>query len=78
MRYKALNYYTDGLPLIEADDTFAAGYGNNTLTAIKSGVQNGIKHELTGFVDCYNKDGQELNIVLCGGDSIFFDTLLKK
>ena len=77
MRYKALNYYTDGLPLIEADDAFAADYGNNTVTAIKSGVQNAIKYELTGFVDSYNKDGQKLNIVLCGGDSIFFDTLLK-
>jgi type III pantothenate kinase len=77
MRYKALNYYTAGLPLINTDKTFTGDYGNNTTTAILSGVQNGIKHELTGFVESYKKDGEELNIILCGGDGIFFDTLLK-
>jgi type III pantothenate kinase len=77
MRYKALNNYTAGLPLIEADEAFTGNYGNSTAAAIRSGVQNGIKYELTGFINSYKKDGQELNIVLSGGDSIFFDTLLK-
>ena len=77
MRYKALNYYTAGLPLIDADEGFKAAYGNTTVAAIQSGVQNGIKYELDGFIESYKKDVQELNIVLCGGDSIFFDTLLK-
>lgn len=77
MRYKALNYFTSGLPLISADESFTDNYGNSTATAIQSGVQNGIKNELTGFMESYKKAGQELNIVLCGGDSIFFDTLLK-
>jgi type III pantothenate kinase len=77
MRYKALNYYTSGLPLISADETFEGDYGNNTTAAIRSGVQNGIKHELTGFMESYKKDMEDLNIVLSGGDSIFFDTLLK-
>ncbi len=77
MRYKALNYFTSGLPLISADENFIDNYGNSTATAIQSGVQNGIKNELTGFMESYKKAGQELNIVLCGGDSIFFDTLLK-
>jgi type III pantothenate kinase len=77
MRYKALNNYTAGLPLISADEAFDASYGNNTTAAIRSGVQNGIKYELSGFIKSYRKDGEELNIVLSGGDSIFFDTLLK-
>ena len=77
MRYKALNHYTSGLPLITADETFKGDYGNSTTTAIRSGVQNGIKHELTGFMEGYKEDMQALNIVLSGGDSIFFDTLLK-
>ena len=77
MRYKALNYYTDGLPLINADENFDRGYGNDTVSAIRSGVQNGIKYELMGFIESYKKAGDELNIVLSGGDSIFFDTLLK-
>ena len=77
MRYKALNYYTDGLPLINADEHFDKEYGDSTDSAIRSGVQNGIKYELTGFIESYKKAGDELNIVLSGGDSIFFDTLLK-
>ena len=77
MRYKALNYYTEGLPLISADENFAENFGSNTVNAIRSGVQNGIKYELTGFIEGYIKDGQVPNIVVTGGDSIFFDTLLK-
>jgi len=77
MRYKALNNYTAGLPLINADEEFTAKSGNDTTSAIVSGVQNGIKYELEGFIKSYKKDGEELNIVLSGGDSIFFDTLLK-
>lgn len=77
MRYKALNYYTAGLPLINADAEFNTEYGNNTETAIRSGVQNGIKYELTGFIESYRNSNPQLNIVLSGGDSIFFDTLLK-
>jgi len=77
MRYKALNYYTDGLPLISADNGFTEKYGKNTAAAIRSGVQNGIKYELTGFIESYKNDQHDLNIILSGGDSIFFDTLLK-
>ena len=77
MRYKALNYYTDALPLITIDDQFDDGYGNDTISAIRSGVQNGVKYEVTGFIESYRKNEPELNIILTGGDGIFFDTLLK-
>jgi type III pantothenate kinase len=77
MRYKALNYYTGALPLINANATFENDYGDDTTTAILSGVQNGIKYEVTGFIESYQNSEPELNIILSGGDSIFFDTLLK-
>jgi len=77
MRYNALNYYTSGLPVVKADETFNESYGKDTQTAIRSGVQNGVKYELEGFIKDYKKDEQQLNIILTGGDSIFFDTLLK-
>ncbi len=77
MRYNALNYYTGALPLIESDAEFATNYGNNTTTAIQSGVQNGLKYEITGFIESYTKSYPQLNIILTGGDAIFFDTLLK-
>ena len=77
MRYKALNYYTGALPLINADDAFDNTYGDDTASAMLSGVQNGIKYELTGFIESYRNKEPELNIILSGGDSNFFDTLLK-
>lgn len=77
MRYKALNYYTGALPLLNPDDRYNDFYGNDTTSAIRSGVQNGIKYEVTGFIESYQKKHPELNIILTGGDSIFFDTLLK-
>jgi type III pantothenate kinase len=77
MRYKAVNHYTAALPLLQAEESFDAAYGDDTRTAILSGVQNGIKYELEGFIKNYIKTGKAYNIILCGGDSIFFDTLLK-
>ena len=77
MRYKALNYYTGALPLLNEDAGFNDISGNDTRSAITSGVQNGIKYELEGFIKSYQSDKKELNIILTGGDSIFFDTLLK-
>ncbi len=77
MRYNALNHYTAGLPVVKQDDTFESNSGDDTETAIRSGVQNGIKFELNGFIESYAKNKQQLNIILTGGDSIFFDTLLK-
>ena len=63
--------------MVDEDAGFNATYGNDTQTAIRSGVQNGIKYELEGFIESYRKEDKELNIILSGGDSIFFDTLLK-
>jgi type III pantothenate kinase len=77
MRYKALNYYTGALPLIEADNSFSKDHGDDTASAIRSGVQNGIKYELFGFIKSYFEKEKQLNIILSGGDGIFFDTLLK-
>ena len=77
MRYKALNNYTAGLPLVKESSAFDAAYGNDTQSAILSGVQNGLKYELMGFIETYKKNEQEFKIILTGGDSIFFDTLLK-
>ena len=77
MRYKALNYYTGALPLLNEDAGFDDVSGSDTQGAITSGVQNGIKYEMEGFIESYKHDKNELNIILTGGDSIFFDTLLK-
>jgi type III pantothenate kinase len=77
MRYKALQHYTAGLPLVTADAKFDNWYGNDTTTAIKSGVQNGVLYEVEGFIQKYIQQGTHPNIILTGGDSVFLDTVLK-
>lgn len=77
MRYNALNYYTSALPVVKQDAGFDSNSGNDTETAIRSGVQNGIKYELLGFIESYARNKQQLNIILTGGDGKFFDSLLK-
>lgn len=77
MRYQALNHFTARLPLLEADADFADAIGYDTTTAIRSGVQNGIKYEVTGFIEQYFNLHPKTNIILTGGDANFFDTLLK-
>ncbi len=78
MRFKALQQYTAALPLLAADAGLEAAYGDDTPTAIRTGVQNGIKYELEGFIGAFSKLRPEgINIILTGGDSVFFDTLLK-
>jgi type III pantothenate kinase len=78
MRYNALKLLYRRLAACKCRTGFAGNSGDDTETAIRSGVQNGIKFELTGFIESYKAvDKTELNIILTGGDSIFFDTLLK-
>ncbi|WP_158828720.1 type III pantothenate kinase [Mucilaginibacter lacusdianchii] len=77
MRYRALNHFTAGLPLVQANLQFNNMYGDDTTTAIQSGVQNGIRYEVQGFIQSYLNQAVSLNIILTGGDTVFLDTVLK-
>ncbi|MGB4773755.1 MAG: type III pantothenate kinase [Daejeonella sp.] len=77
MRFKALNTFTGKLPLIDPDESFNDWKGNDTRTAILSGVLNGIVFEMSGFINKYITHYQNLKIILCGGDANFFGTRLK-
>lgn len=75
MRYKALNQFTGKLPLVEYSDDFEL-VGGNTVDAIRAGVQNGIVYEMNGTIESFNRIYENLQIVMTGGDSIFFDKIL--
>ena len=75
MRFKALNYFTGKLPLVSYSDEFQH-IGRNTTDAIRAGVQNGILYEIAQTIELFNKNYQNLQIVMTGGDSIFFDKKL--
>ncbi len=71
MRYKALQYFTAGLPLLNAIPSEVPLIGKNTQTAIQSGVQNGLLLEVQGVIKAYQTQYDNLHILLCGGDANF-------
>ena len=77
MRLQAMHSFTGRLPLINLDENFSAWQGNDTTSAMLSGVVNGAGFELMGFTENYNLKYTNLQIILCGGDSNIFDTRLK-
>ncbi len=76
LRYKALNLFTDKLPLIETSDKVNL-IGNSTESSIQSGVQNGIESEITGLISKYREKYKDLSIYITGGDAHYFDLVQK-
>lgn len=75
MRYKALNHFTGKLPLVSYSNDVQL-IGKNTTDAIRAGVQNGIIYEIDRTIELFNTNYQNLQLVMTGGDSIFFDKKL--
>jgi len=76
MRFKALNTFTDRLPKLGMEEVEGI-IGCSTEESIILGVKNGVLNEVQGTIDDYKKDYPDLKIVLCGGDSAFFEKNLK-
>jgi type III pantothenate kinase len=76
MRFKALNHYTDQLPLLKKNENYQT-IGKNTSEAIISGVQNGILFEIDGYINTLKSNYNDIKVILTGGDAIFFDKKLK-
>ena len=76
MRYKALNQFTDQLPLIQPKETVFM-HGVDTESSIICGVQSAIFHEMEGFIEQYSKEFRGLTIFMTGGDLKYFDKSFK-
>ncbi|MFZ2284180.1 MAG: type III pantothenate kinase [Lutibacter sp.] len=76
MRYKALNVFTENLPLLEPSEIVEL-IGNSTETSIHSGIINGVINEIDGVIEQYRKKNTDLTIVLTGGDIKFLSNRLK-
>lgn len=66
IRLKALNAFTDALPLIERKGK-TPELGDSTETAIRSGVMNGIRREIEGYISDYLLKYPRLLVYLTGG-----------
>ncbi len=76
MRFKALNTFTAKLPLVQLEQQVEL-VGDSTKNAILSGVVNGMKAEIEEIIRMYCDKYGSLQIIICGGDSIFFENKLK-
>lgn len=72
MRFKALHDYTGALPLVASNGDLPM-LGSDTATAIRSGVLNGIRHEIDGYINELRGIYPSLLVFLTGGDAEFFD-----
>lgn len=76
MRFKSLNTYTAKLPLIKPDWNFPL-IGYDTRTNILSGVLMGLAVEIDGIIDKYRDKFSNFNVLLTGGDTLYFAHLIK-
>jgi len=76
MRYKALEAFTAGLPLVVPGEPVQLT-GDSTETAIRNGVQFGILWEMESAIRAFERQWPELNVLLTGGDAVFFEKNLK-
>lgn len=76
MRFRALNTFTDQLPLIERQP-IGNLIGNDTRQSILNGVIGGTIAELDGFIGHYCSQYPALIVLITGGDARFFESKLK-
>lgn len=66
LRIKALHAFTDKLPMIERKGV-CPDLGNTTETAIRSGVMNGVRREIEGYIRDFLLKSPKLLVYLTGG-----------
>ncbi|MCP9611108.1 type III pantothenate kinase [Coprobacter sp. LH1063] len=76
MRLKSLHAFTGRLPMVPKEgDIPAIGY--DTDTAIRSGVMEGIRFEMEGYIEEVKSKCPEVLIFLTGGDAFLFAERVK-
>ncbi len=78
MRFNAMHQQTARLPL----ESLTIGQhhqiiADSTQSGLQSGVYHGILFEMEGFITSFQQQHQDLKVIICGGDSKFFETLTK-
>jgi type III pantothenate kinase len=76
MRLKAMHQFTAKLPVVEFNPA-AELVGDSTITCMQSGVSNGTLAEIDGIIERYKEKFGEMKVILCGGDTQFFEKQLK-
>jgi type III pantothenate kinase len=75
MRFRAMHEQTALLPMASAAKRFPL-VGYDTITNLQSGVIQGIACEIDGIIHAYRGKYNNLQVLITGGDLVFFDALL--
>lgn len=75
-RLQAIDHFFPRLPLVEAKGPVPP-LGYDTDTAIRSGVIEGMKYEIQGYIDAQKVKYPQLLVFLTGGDEINFENTIK-
>ncbi len=78
MRLKAMHHYTAALPIIETDLTFHKLVGETTAESMLSGALLGAVAEVEGMVAKYEKEYDNLVVLITGGDGNYLCEQVKK
>jgi type III pantothenate kinase len=70
MRFRALNKFTDRLPLVPTTDNYSFP-GRNTIDAIAAGVITGVTYEINEYIRTFENKHTDFKVILTGGDSEF-------
>ncbi len=68
MRFVAMHKLTGKLPLVKIHDPGKL-IGTSTVTAIQSGVFNGMIEEIKGIISLYKNEYRQVKVILTGGDA---------
>ena len=74
MRFKALNQFTDKLPLVNYK-FFDQLVGQNTEDSLLSGVMNGVAEEVKGIIQRYEQQYPDVKVVFTGGYLKFLERI---
>lgn len=76
MRFEAMHSFTARLPMVDITDN-PEFIGNSTETCLQSGGIYGAIDEMDGAIQRYQDKFSDLKVILCGGDTRFFENKLK-
>lgn len=71
MRFKAVHEFTGRLPLVNWNPEELIPDGEDTKTAIKNGVLQGVINEIEGFIALNIIKESALKVIITGGDAVF-------
>ncbi len=77
MRFKALHEHTSLLPLVNHEGR-RPRLGEDTESAIRCGVLDGMKYEIEGYIRKFSLKHSNLCVFFTGGDELYFEDEIKK